>query len=97
MVDLILMKELNITIPKTKGQEVNLLTQVGSSRGWGTGSPVLDLLRYKTAHQTEQGFNQIRLTEAITFTSRNTTKPLNRSEPENPNIYLASFIAEIGL
>lgn len=80
-IDLILMKELNVTFPKTKGL-LNLLTQVGSSRGWGTGSPVLDLLRYKTAHQTEQGFNQIRLTEAITFTSRNTTKPLNRSKPE---------------
>lgn len=76
------MKGLNVTFPKTKGQ-VNLLTQVGSNRGGGgTGSPVLDLLRYKTAHQTEQGFNQIRLTEAITFTSRNTTKPLNRSGPE---------------
>lgn len=36
MIDLILMKELNVTIQKTKGQ-VNLLTQVGSSRGWGTG------------------------------------------------------------
>lgn len=93
------MKELNVTFPKTKGQ-VNLLTQVGSSRGWGAGSPVLDLLRYKTAHQTEQGFNQIRLTEAITFTSltlQNLSTGVSRSYSQNHNIYLASFVAEICL
>lgn len=81
MIDFILMKELNVTIPKTKGQVKPSYTSRLKQRV-GHGSPVLDLLRYKTTHQTEQGFNQIRLTEAITFTSRSTTKPLNRSEPE---------------